>query len=71
MTSEKYGLVWEIDHCLAYASFNLLDEKILRSVSIGLISDQSVLKIFSLKVIKLMEYCIFYRKLKQNFPKIK
>ena len=27
MTIEKYGYVWQIDHCLAIASFNLLDEK--------------------------------------------
>ena len=26
MTLEKYGYVWQIDHCLAVASFNLLDE---------------------------------------------
>ena len=27
MTLEIYGSVWQIDHCLAIASFNLLDEK--------------------------------------------
>ena len=27
MTLENYGSVWQIDHCLAVASFNLLDEK--------------------------------------------
>ena len=26
MTVENYGTVWQIDHCLAVASFNLLDE---------------------------------------------
>ena len=26
MTLEKYGSVWQIDHCLAVASFNLLNE---------------------------------------------
>ena len=26
MTLENYGSVWQIDHCLANASFNLLDE---------------------------------------------
>ena len=26
MTLENYGSVWQIDHCLAVASFNLLDE---------------------------------------------
>ena len=26
MTVEYYGTVWQIDHCLAVASFNLLDE---------------------------------------------
>ena len=26
MTLEKYGSVWQIDHCLSIASFNLLDE---------------------------------------------
>ena len=26
MTIEKYGSVWQIDHCLAIASFKLLDE---------------------------------------------
>ena len=26
MTVESYGTVWQIDHCLAIASFNLLDE---------------------------------------------
>ena len=26
MTLENYGSVWQIDHCLAIASFNLLDE---------------------------------------------
>ena len=27
MTIENYGSVWQINHCLAIASFNLLDEK--------------------------------------------
>ena len=27
MTLENYGSIWQIDHCLAVASFNLLDEK--------------------------------------------
>ena len=27
MTLENYGSVWQIDHCLAITSFNLLDEK--------------------------------------------
>ena len=27
MTLKDYGSVWQIDHCLAVASFNLLDEK--------------------------------------------
>ena len=26
MTLENYGSVWQIDHCLATATFNLLDE---------------------------------------------
>ena len=26
MTLENFGSVWQIDHCLAVASFNLLDE---------------------------------------------
>ena len=26
MTIEKYGSVWQIDHCLPITSFNLLDE---------------------------------------------
>ena len=26
MTLESYGSVWQIDHCLAVASFNLLGE---------------------------------------------
>ena len=26
MTEENYGSVWQIDHCIAIASFNLLDE---------------------------------------------
>ena len=26
MTLENYGSVWQIDHCLAVASFHLLDE---------------------------------------------
>ena len=26
MTLENYGSVWQIDHCLAVASFNVLDE---------------------------------------------
>ena len=27
MTLENYGSIWQIDHCLAITSFNLLDEK--------------------------------------------
>ena len=27
MTLQNYGSIWQIDHCLAVASFNLLDEK--------------------------------------------
>ena len=27
MSLDNYGSVWQIDHCLAIASFNLLDEK--------------------------------------------
>ena len=27
MTLENYGSIWQIDHCPAVASFNLLDEK--------------------------------------------
>ena len=27
MTLEKYGSIWQMDHCLAIATFNLLDEK--------------------------------------------
>ena len=30
MTVENYGSVWQIDHCLAIASFNLLDENIMK-----------------------------------------
>ena len=30
MTIETYGSVWQIDHCLAIASFNLLDENDLK-----------------------------------------
>ena len=26
MTEENYGSVWQIDHCLAMATFDLLDE---------------------------------------------
>ena len=26
MTIEKYGSLWQIDHCLPIASFNFLDE---------------------------------------------
>ena len=26
MTHENYGKIWCLDHCLAIASFNLLDE---------------------------------------------
>ena len=26
MTTENYGSVWQIDHCLPITSFNLLDE---------------------------------------------
>ena len=38
MTKEKYGPVWQIDHCIPIASFNLLDENQLeKSLSIGLI----------------------------------
>ena len=40
MTLENYGLVWEIDHCLAVASFNLLDEEEMKKCFIGKISDQ-------------------------------
>ena len=30
MTEENYGSVWQIDHCLAIASFNLLDVNEMR-----------------------------------------
>ena len=30
MTIENYGSVWQIDHCLAVATFNLLDENEMR-----------------------------------------
>ena len=30
MTLEKYGSVWQIDQCLAVASFILLDEKAMK-----------------------------------------
>ena len=30
MTLEIYGSVWQIDHCLAVASFNILDENAMR-----------------------------------------
>ena len=40
MKLENYGSVWQIDHSLAIASFNLLDEKRKKSVSSGSISDQ-------------------------------
>ena len=30
MTIEKYGSVWQIDHCLPIASFNLLDENAMK-----------------------------------------
>ena len=31
MTIKIYGSVWQIDHCLPIASFNLLDEKDLKN----------------------------------------
>ena len=31
MTIENYGSVWQIDHCLAIASFNLLDENDMKN----------------------------------------
>ena len=31
MTLENYGSVWQIDHCLAIASFNFLDEKEMKT----------------------------------------
>ena len=31
MTLEKYGSVWQVDHCLAVASFNLLDENNMKN----------------------------------------
>ena len=37
MTLENYGTPWCIGDCLDIASFNLLDEKGMKSVSIGLI----------------------------------
>ena len=33
MTLENCGSVWQIDHCLAIASFNLLDEKEMKKCS--------------------------------------
>ena len=36
MILENYGKIWGLDHCLAVASFNLLDEKERKNVSTGL-----------------------------------
>ena len=36
MTFENYGSVWQIDHCLAIASFNLLDEKEMKKCFNGI-----------------------------------
>ena len=37
MTLEIYGKIWCLYHCLAVATFNLLDEMEKKNVSIGLI----------------------------------
>ena len=37
MTPENYGKFWRLNLCLTIASFNLLDENEMKTVSIGLI----------------------------------
>ena len=56
MSLEKYVSVWQIDHCLPIASFNLLDENDLKKVSIRLLLDLCIFNENNSKKAKIDHY---------------
>ena len=62
ITIENYGSVWQIDHCLPIASFNLLEKNDMKNVSIALILDLYILTRTTRRMISLIIIYIFVGK---------